>query len=152
MNLSLNEAQAKILDNILQVLLEKNGVIFMDDLPPLSDAQSSQKNVKIREYEPYLALMVKHGVTEIRKLPMGGYRILSIPAISEDFYRQGGFQNILREQQRMAKENDEDEKLRRRKLFWEYEISRFQAKTKWWPLAISLLSLIVSLIALLYRK
>lgn len=152
MNLIINEAQAKILDSILLVLLEKEGSIFTDDLPLLSDAQSDKRGAKIREYEPFLNLIAEYGVANIQKLPMGGFKVSSISAITEDFYRQGGFQNKLREQQHIAKENDEDEKLRHKKLVWEYEISRFQARTKWWPLVISLLSLIISLVALLYRK
>ena len=76
-------------------------------------------------------------------------KIYQIPKRTEKFYNEGGFKTIYDKQQKEIERNKKSEKLSLEKLEWDTQLSKFQVQTKWWPLGISILSLVISVIALL---
>jgi hypothetical protein len=75
------------------------------------------------------------------------YQIKSTPN-TDHFYEKGGFTKLYILQQTEILRKQKIEEIEYSKLIWDSRISEFQSKTKWWPLIISLISLVVALIAI----
>jgi hypothetical protein len=144
----LAEKDVEILDGILKMLLEK-GDISPEELPPLSNHYFSDIKEFIEiDYKYYFEILEKFEIVEFLRLSGGIGRIKSIRNKTDSFYCAGGFSKIYQEQQRKISNKREFEELGLKKLRWDIMASRFQAKTRWWPLIISAISLIIAIIAL----
>lgn len=144
----LNENDVKILDLILNISL-KNGAAYLEDLPALSEKYLANSiAVKASEYENYFDILQRRELAKVEK-QLSGIQIKPIPQKTKNFINQGGFTAEYNDQRLILNRNKEIEEINFKKLKWDSQVSRFQAKTKWWPLIISGLSLFISLYALL---
>lgn len=138
---------AKILDIIIETAL-KNTDANLNNLPTLhDDILSANFNVKYNEYLYYIDILEKYNVIEVKKF-LAEFHIYSIEPITLDFYNEGGFTRLFLEQKEKQTREKEIEIIQFKKLKWDASVSKFQSKTKWWPLIISATSLAISLFVL----
>jgi hypothetical protein len=140
----LNEKDLKTLDLILKTVIEK-GTVFLKDMPYLDD---DPPQFCVSEYLYYLDVIEPFGVLDITHFDRIDFKIETINIISQRFYDIGGFKAVYDQQQQDLMKNEEHEKISFEKLKWDLQVSRFLAKTKWWPIAISGLSFLIAVIAL----
>jgi hypothetical protein len=60
--------------------------------------------------------------------------------------------SLFLKNKKILKEGREINELNLIKLRWDVKVSKFQAKTQWWPLIISLISMIIAIVALVKCK
>lgn len=140
---------ADILDNILKIALE-NGVATPNNLPPLNnDFVSKTKEIIARDYTYYISLIKDYDVAEVNIYLGNGFQINPYDVKTLQFYKKGGFNYIYKQKLIEEKRAQEITEIEYRKLKWDEDISKFQAKTKWWPLIISIISLGIAITAIL---
>jgi len=145
-NKLLLEKDVPILDSILETAIRK-GKVFPDDLSPIGSSSLSEiASVKFEKYKYYFEIIECFDVLKITNFSEGySFRIELIEVKTKIFYANGGFKAIFDGQQRRIKRDSEREKKEEEKLEWDLQISKFQAKTKWWPLIISVISIIIAI-------
>jgi hypothetical protein len=147
----LTEKDIEILDSILEIIAKK-GRVFSNDLPSLkNDYLSKFDEIKSVEYSQYLDILKNYGVAKVDITLDGRFTVHQIEIKTNNFYDQGGFKSIYQKHRLAELRKKELDELEYKKLKWDSQISRFQAKTKWWPLILSVVSLILALIALLLK-
>jgi len=145
-NKLLIEKDVPILDSILETAIRK-GKVFPDDLSPIGSSSLSEiASVKFEKYKYYFEIIECYDVLKITNFS-GGYSfwIELIEVKTKIFYANGGFKAIYEEQQQEIKKKRVREKKEDQKLEWDLQVSKFQAKTKWWPLIISVISIIIAI-------
>lgn len=144
-NKLLNEKDVKILDLILKTSLEKE-IVFPKDMPPLDDGPISDiREFYINDYLYYLDIIKPFEILDITFFDRVSFKIETINIISQQFYDNGGFKAIYDEQQGVINRAKDRQKKEDQKLEWDLQVSKFQAKTKWWPLIISVMSIIIAI-------
>ncbi len=144
------EKTAEILDKIIEVTL-KNNTANPRNLPPLSnDITASDLDVKYHGYQYYLDIIEKYDFVQVQKY-LGDFTVLAIDKVTADFMNNGGFSQLFDQERKRLKQQKEIEALKFKKLKWDAMVSEFQAKTKWWPLIISIISLLISVYLLFIR-
>ena len=138
-----------ILDNILKIALE-SGAATPNNLTPLNnDIFSKTMEGIVDEYTYYVSLMKEYDIAEVNIYPGIGFQVKPYAVKTLQFYKNGGFNHIY-EQKKIKRERvKEITEIEYNKLKWDAGISKFQAKTKWWPLIISVISLAIAIIAIL---
>lgn len=99
-----------------------------------------------REYGKYAAFIVDKELG-VRQGQTGSF--IRITDKGREVVKAGGYDKYLELLDRQEKEKADNDLIASRKLRHDATISEWQVKTKWWPLIISALSLIISLIALI---
>jgi hypothetical protein len=152
----LDERTVKILDELVNKTLEfeiKNGVsgkelpIITNYIMKLYPEELLETSIQYDDYKYYLDILDEYKVV---KIDMYGndFHIKPIPFRTFNFKNNGGFENIYKEQQRVINRNEKLDEIIYNKSQFDLKISKFQVKTKWWPLIISLLSIAISIFAL----
>jgi hypothetical protein len=149
----LNENDVEILDSLLEKLV-KEGDFFPGDLTPLSSHYLSDIPDFIeQDYRYFLEILEKCELVKIDRLASGAIGIVhSVYNKTKSFHEHDGFKSVYEEQQKILKEGREINELNLIKLRWDVKVSKFLAKTQWWPLIISLISMIIAIVALVKCK
>jgi hypothetical protein len=146
---NLTEKDVEILDSILEKIV-KQGSVFSLDLPPLKKEYFSKfREIKSVEYSYYLEILTKYDIAIVDKRLDGSFTVSQLETKTINFYKQGGFRTVYQKHHFTESRKLELEDLEYKKLQWDYQISKFQAKTKWWPLIISVISFILAVTALI---
>jgi len=144
----LTKETADILDLILKTTIEK-GVATPKNLPPLNkDFISKTKEGIASDYTYYVSLIRDYDVAEVNIYLGNGFQVNPYDIKTLQFYNKGGFNHILEEDKIINAREKEIAEIEFKKLKWDAKISSFQAKTKWWPLIISIISLGIALFAI----
>lgn len=141
----------KTLDLILKTVMEM-GSVHPIELPQIEDSLEAQVMHTLApefEYEYYFNIMIRYGVISLTTLNEKVARISAIRNKTNIFYGKGGFKAEYYQQQHDIKRSISIEKMGYEKLEWDLKVSKFQAKTKWWPLGISIISIIIAIWAFL---
>jgi len=148
----IKEEDVPILDRLLERLV-KIGDFIIEDLPPLSGGEISDiPDLMEKEYRDCIEILERCELIKIDRLATGAIGIVhSIPHSAKLFYEKGGFSEAYKKQQTEYENKKESENLALQKLRWDVKISRFQAKTKLWPLIISIISLGIASVALFQK-
>lgn len=146
----LKEKDVVILDTILELVLSGKEII--------GDAFGALDNIILKNIpietrvdafiSYYCEILKTYNILDFKDFEKLN-KIYQIPKRTETFYNEGGFKTIYDKQQKEIERNKKSEKLSLEKLEWDTQLSKFQVQTKWWPLGISILSLVISVIALL---
>lgn len=145
----MNEKDAKRLDQILLIALQK-GVATNKNLPALDDEfLSNQPAIKNKEYSYYLQVIEDKGLAIITR-DKEGFEVEPIPVKTQRFIDSGGFVNLyqgsLREKEK-ALENEKLESEIKKLQLKELKGNIFQLKF-WWLILIfnAFISLIIALL------
>lgn len=104
----------------------------------------SEKTARI--LDEIIAVALKNNAANPRNLPpLNNDITASDPSVKYHAYQY--CLNVLEKYNRQK----EIEAIKFKKLKWDAKISEFQAKTKWWPLIISIISLLISVYLLFFR-
>jgi hypothetical protein len=144
----LSEDEIDKLDLIIKTLINKS-VVTPNDLPPIDDNYFSRaKEIKSKDYSYFLEIINELDIAKIDQSLDGTFRLTSLPNKTKKFYDAGGFKAMSMQLKKKEENRKEIAQLEFSKLQWDTKVSKFQAKTRWWPLIISVISLIISIIVL----
>ena len=132
-------AKDKILEIILTDIERPFGLLRL---------QKNGLNAEINDIRLLLKRIERfeYNVAEISTRPDGEFIIANDE--TKPFLDSGGFTGIHNRQKKENEAKLEIEKIENDKLRLDHKLSKWQVKTRWWPLFFSAISLIISIIAL----
>jgi hypothetical protein len=125
-------------DEIIEKVIE---VLYHDKVKPLRDVLYEILEVSKAEDDGKSFLVANDRLREILEnkdlIEKTNLNRKELTHFAKTIFENGGWIKYINEKQRISRRQESKEE-------FDFQISRFLAKTKWWPLIISLISLIIS--------